>query len=224
MSSLARRPTVAVFDLDGTLVDSAPGIAQALSATGRGRKPITVESVRALVSFGADRLVGESLGLSEADIPEALSSFRELYAAAPCTVDHLYPGTRRALVETRERGALLAVCTNKPQHLAERVLERLGLRDLLPVVVGSQAGRPTKPDPASLREALDRTAVGARAVLVGDSLVDALTARACGVPFVFAAFGYGPFDRTVECAATIAGFADLGPALAPLLWPDEGPR
>ena len=119
----------------------------------------------------------------------------------------------------------IGVCTNKPQRLAEIVIERLELTGLIPVVVGTAPDRPAKPDPAPLLWAVSRLSPAGQAVLVGDSDVDALTAYAAAVPFIFASYGYGPYDAaTLGCAGTIVALPDLLPLLDELQWSKEPPR
>ena len=208
---------VVIFDLDGTLVDSAPGIAAALDALGLARHAISVETVRGLVSFGAERLVGEALSLPPAEIGAALVAFRERYALDPCRPDDIYPGVRETLTLLKASGLGLGVCTNKPQRLAETVIGRLGLASLLPVVVGSAPDRKSKPDPGPLLEAIAMLALGTRAVLVGDSMVDAATAAAARIPFIHVTFGYGTIDAGMACVGSIEAMSDLPSALAPIL-------
>ncbi len=209
----------AIFDLDGTLLDSAPGIAAAFNKLGVARRPVSVDEVRELVSFGAERLVGGICGLADpVAIAAALAAFRERYAADPCRPEDVYPGTADSLRALRGRGVLLGVCTNKPQRLAEIVVARLKLDDLLPVVIGAAPDRPAKPHPAPLREAVAALS-GARAVFVGDSMVDAETAGAAGVAFIHARFGYGAIDPGTPCAASVDAMAEVPAVVARLLAP-----
>lgn len=220
----AHRPVV-IFDLDGTLVDSAPGIAAALNATGLGARRVAVDIVRSLVSFGVERLVRDALDVAEGDVQRAVAAFRAIYAEAPCALQDLYPGAREVLLDLHRRGAACGVCTNKPQRLADLVIARLGLTELIPVVVGTAPGRPAKPDPAPLLEAMARLSAEGKAVLVGDSHVDAATADAAAVPFIFASYGYGCYGPEHGSAGTIGALPDLLPLLDRLRWfPEEPPR
>ncbi len=217
MRALSRAGPVVVFDLDGTLVDSALGIAAALNRLGVAREPVSVDAVRALVSFGAERLVGEALKLPAHEVAGALASFRAVYALDPCTRDDGFPGVFDALSALAASGLALGVCTNKPQGLAEIVIDRLGLSALLPVIVGSAPSRPSKPDAQPLLETIARLAQGdGQAVLVGDSVVDALTAQAAHVPFIYATFGYSAISDAVASDACFDRYADLPPLIEEL--------
>lgn len=222
----SRRPPpgdqVVVFDLDGTLVDSAIGIAAALNNL--AAKPVDVEFVRCLVSKGATQLISETLEVSESDVPEALKRFREIYMMDPCRPEHLFPGVEQLLQRLLQWELRLAVCTNKPQALAEGVIDRLGLSRYFSTIVGSEPGRPDKPDPAPLREVVTRMNAG-QTIFVGDSMMDALTAEAAGAPFIHAAYGY---ERVVGVPVTGVASDCMGVAaiieklLCPSMGADDG--
>lgn len=209
-----------VFDLDGTLVDSAWGIANALNGIGLARERIEVADVRALVSGGASNLIKQALKLEDAEVPNALQTFRRLYATDPCRPEHLFPGADRTLSCLRSWDLRLAICTNKPQALAERVIESLGLAHYFDAVIGSDPCRPQKPDPAPLFEAVARLN-GVTPILVGDSRIDALTAQAAGAPFVYAAYGYESVED-LPMAAVASSLAEVAEVLEKLLWPAAG--
>jgi phosphoglycolate phosphatase len=212
-----------VFDLDGTLVDSAPGIARALNATRLAPRPVDVETVRSLVSFGAEKLVQDALGVPDAEVATALSEFRAHYAEAPCEPGDLFEGVAAALLTFRTSGIAIGVCTNKPQGLADIVMERLGLAGLVDAVVGSTPSWPSKPDPRPLRETIKRMSNEGPIVFVGDSVVDAKTAEAAGVPFVFATFGYGDLDAGIARAGVFHRFADLPGIIAGIFSTEPSP-
>jgi phosphoglycolate phosphatase len=209
-----------VFDLDGTLVDSAWGIANALNGIGFARESVDVAHVRALVSGGASHLIKQALKLEDAEVPNALQAFRRLYADDPCRPEDLFPGVDQTLSCLRSWDLRLAICTNKPQALAERVIHRLGLARYFDVVIGSDPCRPQKPDPAPLFEAATRLK-GATPVLVGDSRIDALTAQAADAPFVYAAYGYERVDD-MPVAGVAANLSEVAEILEKLLWPTAG--
>ena len=200
------RPLV-IFDLDGTLVDSAPCIAAALNATGLGRHLLSVDDVRPLVSLGAEQLVREALLVPEPEISTAVNAFRTHYAKEPCRADDAYPGVHEVMRELRTRSIALAICTNKPQRLAELAMDCAGL--LADAVVGSVPHLPPKPDPALIRHVLALLGHPTKILFVGDSIVDATAANAAGVPFVFAAFGYGPVAPAERCMSVISRFDEL---------------
>ena len=202
-----------IFDLDGTLIDSAKGIAAALDVirADRGIEPVAVEDVRRWVSLGAEELVTLALGSTPVSVSEDLAAFRAAYAGVPADPADLYPGAIETLQALHERGLRLGVCTNKPQRLAAGIIEGLGLGAFFTAVVGGAPDLKPKPDPAPLHLAMDRLQVGGVASLfVGDSEVDAQTAEFAGVAFVLVGHGYaiGPTDQ-IKCAAVIESLGDL---------------
>jgi phosphoglycolate phosphatase len=210
---------VVAFDLDGTLAYTAPDLAAALNRTLRalGRPPVPPGSVRHLVGHGARALLRRGLAAS-GEAPEALvergyAIFLEHYGAHICDETTAFPGIHDALESLASAGAALAICTNKPEALTLRLVEALGLGNRFAAMVGGDTLPARKPDPAPLLEAIAR-AGGGRAVLVGDSIVDADTARAAGVPFVAVSFGFS--DRPVGALgadAVIDHFDELMSAL-----------
>jgi phosphoglycolate phosphatase len=190
------------FDLDGTLADTAPDIAFALNhALGTiGRPPLDPALIRAMIGDGARNLIRRALaatgGSEEALVEQVYPTYVGFYADHPCQGTRPFPGVERALDELARQGVRLAVCTNKP--------ERVSLA-LLPT---------RKPDPAPLLQAI---AGASRAALVGDSLIDAETARGAGVPFVTVSFGYSAVPAAQFGAdAVIDSFDQLLPALGSL--------
>lgn len=210
---------VVAFDLDGTLADTAPDLAEALNhaLVALGRPPIPRASVRHLIGHGARALLRRGLAAS-GEAPEELVEqgfpiLLDHYAAHICDGTKLFPGIEDALDSVERAGAALAVCTNKPEALTMKLLEALGWKDRFAAVVGGDTLPVRKPDPAPLLEAVARSG-GGRAVLVGDSIIDADTARAAGVPFVAVGFGFS--DRPVEALgadAVIDGYDELMGAL-----------
>jgi phosphoglycolate phosphatase len=213
---MARFPfdTVA-FDVDGTLADTAPDLAAALNHTlaRLGRPPVPPQSVTSLVGHGVRSLLRRGLATS-GEAPEDL-----VERGFPIYVEHYsehirdgttpYPGAEAALDALAAEGVALAVCTNKVELLTHQLLEALGWSGRFSAVVGGDTLPLRKPDPAPLREALAR-AGGGRSAFVGDSITDAETARAAGVPFVAVSFGYSDRPATTFGAdAVIDDFADL---------------
>lgn len=213
---------VVVFDLDGTLADTAPDLAASLNhALARlGRGPIGAEAVRSMIGHGAHALLRRGLAAtgeaSEALVREGLPIFLDHYSANICNGTKAYPELDAALEALSAKGLALAVCTNKLEALSRRLLEALGLSGTFAAIVGGDTLPTRKPDPAMLREAIAR-AGGGRAAYVGDSITDADTARAAGVPFVAVSFGFS--DRPAEALgadAVIDNYAELLPTLARL--------
>jgi phosphoglycolate phosphatase len=186
-------PARIVFDLDGTLIDSAPDI-HALAnrvLAGWGADPITMAQARDFIGNGAGVFVQRMRAartIGDDQQSAMLAAFMGGYHdAVGLTVP--YPGVAAALDRLVAQGHTLAVCTNKPAEPARAVLRHVGLLDLFAVVVGGDSLAVTKPDPAPLRAAFKALPPGV-AVYVGDSGVDAETARAAGVPFLLFTEGY----------------------------------
>ncbi|MCC6304844.1 MAG: phosphoglycolate phosphatase [Rhodobacteraceae bacterium] len=215
----------AVFDLDGTLVDTAADIravANAVLAAEALGPPLTLAETRGFVGAGTAAFVERMLAARTAGPAEPARAARALARFLPLYEDavHLsrpYPGVGEALARLRAEGWALALCTNKPERPARAVLARFGLTDLFPVVVGGDSLPVRKPDPAPLAHAV--AALGAdAALLVGDSEVDAATAAAARLPFVLFTEGYrqAPVAELAP-AASFADFARLPGLLAGLL-------
>ena len=189
------------FDLDGTLADTAPDLAAALNhALERLARPtIEPETVRHLVGHGARALLRRGLATSgpsdEALVEQGFPHFMDFYAANICVGTTAFAGVDAALDALRSRGVRTAVCTNKPERLSRLLIEALGWESRFDALIGGDTLPVRKPDPAPLREAIAR-AGGGRAAFVGDSIVDADTARAAALPFVAVSFGF--LDRPVE--------------------------
>lgn len=213
---------VVVFDLDGTLLDTAEDLAAALNhaLTAMGRATVPAASVRGLIGHGGRALLRKGLAAtgeaSEALVEEHYPVLLDHYARHICDATRPYPGLEAALAAIEAAGAKVAVCTNKAEGLTRALFEALGWKDRLASIVGGDTLPFRKPDPAPLREAVAR-AGGGRAVLVGDSITDADTARAAGVPFVAVSFGFR--DRPLEALgadAVIDRYEDLMDALGAL--------
>ncbi len=188
-----------LFDLDGTLVDSAPAIAAALSdvRANRGLEPLGAEAARLWISLGAAELVRRGLGPAAGDAAEDLAAFRRALTARPFPPDGLYPGVRGLLAGLRSAGLRLAIVTNKPEVLARRLLEELDLADSFGAIVGGDSAAACKPDPAPSLAALRALGVAPEgAAFVGDSRIDAEAAAALELPFHLFEGGYG----AAECA------------------------
>lgn len=194
-----------VFDLDGTLIDSARDLTEAVSelVQGLGAGPLREDVVVGMVGEGARTLVQRALAHAGLDpaTPGALERFLAIYDRRLLNHTAAYEGMPEVLAMLVHAGPL-AVLTNKPVAPAERLLAALGLRGFFSEVIGGDGVHPRKPDPAAL---LALAAVGGPAVMVGDSPVDAATAGAAGCPFVLAAYGFGAarFDGHAPAGARV---------------------
>ena len=208
-----------VFDLDGTLADTAPDLAAALNhaLAHFGRPAIEAEMVRNMIGHGSRALLRKGLAatgpVSEELVERGYGTFLDYYAAFICEGSRAYEGVEDCIDTLRAQGVRVAVCTNKPEALTHLLLDALGWQDRFDAIVGGDTLPLRKPDPAPLREAIARSG-GGNAVMIGDSITDADTARAAGVPFVAVSFGFS--DRPVEALgadAVVDHFDDLIPAL-----------
>jgi len=211
-----------VFDLDGTLADTAPDIAAALNhaLAGVGRPMLSLDAVRGMVGHGGKVLLERGLaatgGMDKAALAAGFSAFIAYYEAHVCDHSHPYPGVTSALDALRDQGIALAVCTNKPEHLARGLIDALGWHGRFTAIVGGDTLATVKPDPAMLHLAVER-AGGGPAAMIGDSIVDVQTARAASLPCIAVSFGFA--DRPADhlgADAVIDSFDQLLPALAAL--------
>ncbi len=186
-----------VFDLDGTLADTSGDLLAAANACfsqlGHGamvgpKDTLTAfQGGRAMLRLGFSRLADP---WSEDDINREYPRLLAAYAQAIDTHTTLYPGAVAAIETLRARGFATAICTNKPEGLAETLTLRLGIRGLFDALIGADTLPVRKPDPAPYAEAVRRCGgVLERSFLIGDTETDAQTARAAGVPAVLVSFG-----------------------------------
>ncbi len=208
-----------VFDLDGTLADTAPDLTAALNhALGAlGRTAVPAESVRHMVGHGARALLQKGLAatgeVSEALIERGFPIFLDHYEAHICDGSAAYPGLEAALDALAADGVALAVCTNKLEGLARKFIAAIGWDGRFAAIVGGDTCGVRKPAAAPLLAAIAR-AGGGPAAFVGDSITDTDTARAAGVPCVAVTFGFSdrPPDQ-LGATALIDRFDELIPTL-----------
>lgn len=191
----ATNTRLAVFDLDGTLVDSRRDLATAANLLLRelGGAGLSEEAVGSMVGEGAGVLVRRVLTASglAPETPGALPRFLELYGQHLLDTTAIYEGVDRLLKGLRERMPL-AVLTNKPQGATDRILSALGLTANFRTVIGGDTTAGRKPDPAGLLSIVrDAGVTPAETILVGDSPIDVETARRAGTRICVAAWGFG---------------------------------
>lgn len=215
-----------VFDLDGTLVDTAGDLASALNHVLEvaGRPPVEPHTVRMLVGHGARVLLEHGFAETGEPLPpEAVDAhvtrFLAFYADNIASESRLFPGAREALERLVAARARLGVCTNKPERLTLALLDALDLRRYFPAVLGADSLSVKKPDPRHYLETVKRLGGNAnRSIFIGDSPVDVATARAASVPVIAVTFGYTPVPpEELGADALIAHFDELDAALARLL-------
>jgi len=207
---------VLVFDLDGTLIDSAPDLAQAVNAllAELGKPPLAEKAIRPMIGDGSRLLLSRALAASGIEgPPDAFERFMVHYLAFIADKTVVYPGVLETLAALEAQGHPLGVCTNKPFKPTERVLEAFGLARFFGAVIGGDSMKQRKPEPEPLLATIAKLGGGA-AAMVGDSANDMLCARAAKVPGILIPSDYGlPAD---EADVKIARFADLPAALARL--------
>nr|WP_310522602.1 phosphoglycolate phosphatase [Polymorphobacter sp.] len=214
-------PATVVFDLDGTLVDTAPDLCAALNhALGvLGRPGVPAADVRHLVGHGARKLLERGLaasGVASADLVEAgFPHFLDYYSAHIAVGSRPYAGVEAALEALAEAGCVLAICTNKPVALSVKLIAALGWSGRFAANLGFDSVPRAKPDPGHLFAAIAAAGgVPETTVFVGDSITDTTTAKAARVPVVAVSFGFS--DRPVaELGADVV--IDHYDALVPAL-------
>ncbi len=197
MNTLTSRPIRAVlFDLDGTLVDSAGDLRNALNAVlgERGLRSLSLEEVKGMIGDGATKLVERGLAATGGDpatLMETHRAFIAHYEANASSLTRPYPGAVEMLEALQAKGLPLAVVTNKPAAATATVLEALDLARFFKVVVGGDTLPQRKPHPAQILHALEGLGVPAEsALMVGDNHHDISAARAAGTAAVAVTYGY----------------------------------
>jgi phosphoglycolate phosphatase len=189
---------IVVFDLDGTLVDTAPDLINALNFVldREGLPPVPLQSARNMIGAGARKLIERGLELegraaSVEDISRLTSDFIDYYAAHIADASRPFEGLESALDDLAAQGFRFAVCTNKLEWLSKLLLDRLGLSSRFSAICGADTFGVSKPDPAILRQTIARAGGAvASAVMVGDAGPDIGVARRAGVPVIGVEFGY----------------------------------
>ena len=214
-----------VFDLDGTLIDSAPDVRAALNRllVEEGRPQLTLAQVQDLVGEGASALIERAWAATGTPAePAAVAALVARYLAhyRDCPADHtvVYDGVVAMLEGLRAGGASLGICTNKPSAMTEIVLDALDLSRHFAAMVGGDFPR-RKPDGEHIRETLRRMgAEGCRALYVGDSITDVKAARDAGLPVVAVDWGYARMPvAQLGADRLISSYAELPAVIGELL-------
>jgi len=214
-----------LLDLDGTLVDTVPDLAPALNRLMRSRSlpALTLQQVAGMVGDGVAVLVARAFAAhGQTPDPAALTEFSADYEAHVAAESRLYPNVATAMQALRQDGWGLAVCTNKPEGAARKLLAMVGLMPLLCAVGGGDSFTVRKPDPAHLLATLTRAAgTPDRAVMLGDHRNDVVAAHAAGMPCIFAAWGYGTPSMAAGSDSVVYDIAEAATA-ANRLMPNHG--
>src|SRR6266446_7737882 len=187
-----------VFDLDGTLVDTAPDLINALNfvLAREGLPPVALHSARNMIGAGARRLIERGLELEGRtagfeDITRLTNDFIDYYAAHIADVSRPFEGLESALDDLAARGYRFAVCTNKLEWLSKLLLDRLGLSSRFSAICGADTFGVSKPDPAILQQTIARAGGQlSSTIMVGDAGPDIGVARRAGIPVIAVEFGY----------------------------------
>lgn len=182
-----------IYDLDGTLIDSAAVVMSILNQMRNeiGKQPIAKNDLVPWLSLGGESLVIKALEIGEVDALTYLDDFRARYLRVPTPISTVYPGVHETLNELLEMEISLAVCTNKPRRLAEKVLDETGLLDKFSFMSAGGDLPTQKPNPNNLAICLEYYgSPPVEAILVGDSTVDQALSLALGVPFAHYLPGY----------------------------------
>jgi phosphoglycolate phosphatase len=187
-----------VFDLDGTLVDTAPDLINALNfvLAREGLAPVPLQSARNMIGAGARKLLERGLELegrtvSLSELARLTDDFISHYAEHIADASRPFDGLESALDDLESRGYRFAVCTNKLEWLSKRLLDRLNLSSRFSAICGADTFGVSKPDPAILRQTVARAGGEmSAAVMVGDAGPDVGVARRAGVPVIGVSFGY----------------------------------
>ena len=229
--AIAQRPMAArrnalVFDLDGTLFDTAPDLHRCLNAVlaEHGRRSVALDDVRQMVGDGAAKLIERGFAATGAprepgDLPPLVRRFLDHYRAGAHVLTRPFPGVVDALIGLSADGFRLGICTNKPYGSTMDVLEAMEVEHLFQAVGGGDSFAVRKPDPSHLLEVLKlMRATPGEAVMIGDSGNDVAVARAAGVPVIAVSYGYTtvPVDQ-LGADHVIDSFAELTAIVAQIV-------
>ena len=217
-----------VWDLDGTLIDSVADLTAALNRllAERGLDTLPATVVRPMIGDGAARLVERAFAASGAplagtSLQTAVLRFLQLYGESPVDQTRVFDGAVAAMDQLARAGWTHGICTNKPHAITTDILARLGFDGRISVVVGGDSTPQTKPHPAPLLSCLRQMGVACiDAVMIGDSAIDVLAARAAGLPVVIVSFGYSRQPpRELGADAVVERFDELPAVVAELRSP-----
>lgn len=201
-----------VYDLDGTLIDSAATVAALLNDLRAecAAPPLTKEQFTPWLSIGGKKMIAAALSIPETEAQPYLDIFRKRYALLPTDQATLYPAVLETLSKLEAQGIQLGLCTNKPRPLTEKILAETGLGNFFKVICAGLDLPAGKPHPDNLHACL--TGLGSspeETLVVGDSRVDQAMAETCGTGFVFFSRGYDDGVRQDTCILSIQHHAEI---------------
>jgi phosphoglycolate phosphatase len=201
-----------LFDLDGTLLDSALSIGDVLNQMRleRGLDYLGIQKYREWVSLGADALVANSLEVPVPDVEPFLRNFRIRYASKKTSTTDLFPQVEETLSKLKDFGLATGICSNKPLYLCKKILSDLDLEDYFSCVVGGDSVIAAKPSREPVDLALSMLGQSHNdSLFIGDSTVDQGASKNSGLPFVFFAGGYNDGVDLTQVAGTINSMSEL---------------
>jgi phosphoglycolate phosphatase len=211
-------PPSLIIDLDGTLVDSAPlivGIINQMLAERGIQRTVRPEDARAYLTQSGSEVVTALLGDDLDDLTRDMADFRARYATLATPTDCLFPGVRDGLAALSALGVRMAICSNKPQSLCDKIVDELRLRQHFDAIVGSTDDLPLKPAADLALRALELLGTSSVDCLyVGDSDVDRQTAANAGIGFLFVTYGYAEPGSRIDALARFDRFDQLADYIA----------
>jgi len=219
-------PLTIVFDLDGTLVDTAPDLVATLNVvlSSEGLEPVAYADGRLMVGGGVRVMVERGIKANGRQLPAAEvdrleRNFIGYYAEHIAVHSRPFEGVEATLEQLTANGHCLAVCTNKLEGLSLRLLDALKLRPRFRAICGADTFGVSKPDPAILNRTIERAGGDkTRAIMIGDSLTDIATARAASIPVIAVDFGYTDVPVVeLKPDRVVSAFSDLPEAISRML-------
>lgn len=213
-----RRPldrVAVIFDLDGTLIDTAADLAAAMNHTlaAAGRPRVPLDRVRRLIGDGAKAMLRRGFleagaaAPDESELDAHVAVFIDYYRANIAAASRPFPGVIEVIEGFACDGATAVICTNKREALARALIDELGLTALFAGIVGGDTAGVAKPDPRPVKTCLN-LAGASKAVFIGDSDTDILAATNSGIPCLVAEFGYGPLTLKQRAFASFAAYPE----------------
>ncbi len=225
---MSRSPRAIIWDLDGTLIDSAADLTAALNRLllEHGARELPEAAVRPMIGDGAARLVERAFaatgtGLSGESRDSAVRRFLRLYGENAARETRPFDGALAVMDRLTQAGCVHGICTNKPHAITTAILDRLGFAHRTGAVIGGDSMPQNKPHPAPLLSCLRQLGVpGTHALMIGDSANDVLAARAAGLPVIIVSFGYGRHPvRSLGADAVVDRLDQIPAAIAELASP-----